>query len=240
VGARGEPVGKEIAQALQAQLARTRVFSLDAEYIAGPTQLRPGLELRSDGANLAGILTQLRDREPERFEALVAELIRWLPEFDRILLDTTSQGMRFLALRTRESRRAIPASDLSQGTLLALTMLTLAHLPAPPPIACIEEPDRGLHPRLLRDVRDALYRLSYPDSFGEHREPVQVIATTHSPYLLDLFRDHPEEIVIAEKAGHEARFERLADRKDLDEILESGHLGDIWYSGVLGGVPAEP
>jgi predicted ATPase len=118
-------------------------------------------------------------------------------------------------------------------------MLSLAYLPDPPSIVCLEEPDRGIHPRLLRDVRDALYRLSYPEQFGEEREPVQVIATTHSPYMLDLFKDHPEEIVIAQKEGQEARFERLADRPDVDEILQDAHLGDLWYSGILGGVPAE-
>jgi predicted ATPase len=92
---------------------------------------------------------------------------------------------------------------------------------------------------MLREVRDVLYRLSYPQSFGLARRAVQVIATTHSPYLLDLFREHPEEIVIAQKHGAEARFERLADRADLKELLSEGSLGDMWFSGILGGVPEE-
>ena len=85
---------------------------------------------------------------------------------------------------------------------------------------------------------DALYRLAYPEGSGEKREPVQVIATTHNPYFLDLFREHPEEIVIAEKVGLEAKFSRLSDRKDLEEILADAPLSEVWYSGVLGGVPA--
>jgi predicted ATPase len=104
---------------------------------------------------------------------------------------------------------------------------------------CLEETDRGVHPRLLREVRDALYRLSYPASFGEQREAVQIVATTHSPFLLDLFRDHPEEIVIANKRGPSATFERLCDRPDVKEILREGSLGDIWFSGILGGVPED-
>jgi predicted ATPase len=143
-------------------------------------------------------------------------------------------------LRTKEGQHQIKAADLSQGTLLALAIMTLAYLPDPPPIMAFEEPDRGLHPRLLRDVRDALYRLAYPENFGEARKPVQVIATTHSPYMLDLFRDHPDEIVIASKVGDNVKFERLSDRPDLDEILADSHLGDLWYSGILGGVPDQP
>ena len=95
-------------------------------------------------------------------------------------------------LRTADNGgHSIPASDLSHGTLLALAMLTLAYLPNPPSLIGLEEPDRGIHPRLLRDIRDALYRLAYPESFGESRPPVQVIATTQLPHFLDQFSDHP-------------------------------------------------
>lgn len=219
-------------------LQSLQVYSLDAKAIAAPVQLRPRMALAANGGQLAGVLDQLRDQSPERFEALNLELSRWMPEFDRVLFETPAQGSRSIRLRLAVGGHAIPAADLSQGTLIALAILTLAYLPEPPAVIGLEEPDRGLHPRLLRDVRDAIYRLAYPEQFGEQREPVQVIATTHSPYFLDLFRDHPEEIVIAEKAGNEARFHKLTDRSDLKEILADAHLGEVWYSGVLGGVPA--
>jgi len=219
-------------------LNRSRIFSLDAGAIAQPVLLHPNTELAPTGANLAGVLDRLRDQNPERFEALNRELMRWIPEFDRILFETPEQGQRSIALRTREGRHVIKARDLSQGTLIALALLTIAYLPEPPSIVCLEEPDHGLHPRLLRDVRDALYRLAYPEGSNEKRDPVQVIATTHNPYFLDLFRDHPEEIVIAEKIGLGAKFSRLSDRIDLEEILGDAPLSEVWYSGVLGGVPA--
>lgn len=38
--------------------------------------------------------------------------------------------------------------------------------------------------------------------------------------------------------GLEARFSRLSDRADLEEILGDAPLSEVWYSGVLGGVPA--
>jgi hypothetical protein len=93
---------------------------------------------------------------------------------------------------------------------------------------------------LLRNVQDALYRLSYPESVGEKRESIQVIATTHSPYLLDLYSEHPEDIVIASKDEQGVRFERLSDMPHIDEILQGVQLGEIWYSGILGGVPSQP
>jgi predicted ATPase len=225
-------------EACRRALDRSRFFSLNANAIAHHVQLHPQMEMAETGANLAGVLDRLRDQNPERFEALNQELARWIPEFDRILFETPGQGLRSVALRTREGGHVIKATDLSQGTLIALALLTIAYLPEPPSIVCLEEPDHGLHPRLLRDVRDALYRLAYPEGSNEKREPVQVIATTHNPYFLDLFREHPEEIVIAEKVGLEGKFSRLTDRKDLEEILGDAPLSEVWYSGVLGGVPA--
>ena len=87
-------------------------------------------------------------------------------------------------------------------------------------------------------MRDVLYRLSFPEEHGESREAVQVIATTHSPYMLDLFRDHPEQVVIAQKVEDNVRFERLTERPDFERILQDTPLGDAWYSGILGGVLA--
>jgi len=75
--------------------------------------------------------------------------------------------------------------------------------------------------------------------FEVDRPPTQVIVTTHSPYLLDLFRDHPEEVIVTQKRGREAHFERLSDRPDLPQLLEEGALGDLWFSGIIGGVPEE-
>ena len=233
----GKPDGR-LREVFVRALKGARSFALDANEIGKPVELRPDIELAPNGGNLAGVLDRLRDQHPERFAALNAELGRWIPEFDQILFDTPDRGHRSIALRTREGGHKIKATDLSQGTLIALALLTIAYLPTPPSIVCLEEPDHGLHPRLLREVRDALYRLAFPEDSGEKREPVQVIATTHNPYFLDLFREHPEQIVIAEKVGLEGKFTRLSDRKDLEEILGDAPLSEVWYSGVLGGVPA--
>jgi len=234
----GPGITPETLDSLVKDLRRTRGYAFQGQKIAAQVQLQQNMEMGADGFGLACVLDRLRDQHPERFEALNAELARWVPEFDRVLFDTPGAGQRSVMLRRRGGGK-IPAADLSQGTLFALAVLTLAHLPEPPPLVCLEEPDHGMHPRLLRDVRDAIYRLAYPQDFGEKRQPVQVVATTHSPYMLDLFRDHPEEIVIAQKTEDNVVFERLSDRADLDRILRDTHLGDAWYSGILGGVPAE-
>jgi predicted ATPase len=222
---------------IESELLGFRSFCFDPAQIAAPVNLSPTHELQSDGSQLAGVLDRLRDNNPERFEAINVALAEWFPDYDRILFETPANGMRAFQLRARESQIPIKAAQLSDGTLLAIAILTLAYLPNPPTIITIEEPDRGIHPRLLRRLQDALYRLCYPEGNGEKRSPVQVIATTHSPYFLDLFKDHPEEIVIAEKNGLDAKFGRLSDQPYIGEVLQDAPLGEAWFTGILGGVP---
>ena len=234
-----EPASKRADGLVGAIRRGIRVYSLDARALAARTGQAGQTELGPDGSGFAWVLARLQDRYRDRFEKLSKQLTFWLPEFTEVTFDF-SQGKRVFFLRRREGGHEIPASDLSQGELLTLALLTLAYSPEPPKLIALEEPDRGIHPRLLRLVRDAFYRLSYPESCGEDREPVQVIATTHSPYFLDLFREHPEEIVIANRMGDNVRFERLSEQPSMEEILAGSSLGEIWYTGILGGVPSEP
>ena len=225
---------------LRTQLQSIRAFLLDHYAMAGPTKREEGAELSSNGGNIAAVLAGWKEKQPTVFAALEQEFCRLMPEFSTLGFREVRGGrIELTAQLAQNGHEVIPADSLSQGTLYLLAILTLAFTPEPPAVVCLEEADRGMHPRSLREVRDALYRLSYPQDCGMDRAPVQVIATTHSPYLLDQFKEHPEEVVLASKHGREANFERLSDRADLMEMMKEAHLGDLWYSGILGGVPGE-
>jgi predicted ATPase len=221
---------------LRARLASLRAYRFDHEVLARPTYSESGDELGAQGEGLAARLAALHRRAPTAFAELEAGLRELLPEYDGVEFSGEENSF---ALRPREARaEAVAAEDLSQGTLYLLALLALVHDPAPPALICIEELDRGLHPRILGATRDLLYRLSHP---SEGRPACQVIVTTHSPLLLDLFRERPEEVVIAQKTGRAATFVRLSELPHLAEVLaEGGPLGELWYAGILGGVPEEP
>lgn len=224
--------------ALRERLGTIRGYVLDYEAMAGSARQSDGAELAADGSNLAAVLAHLRAAAPESYAELSGELLRLMAEFKALELGELPGGRVEFGLRLAEGE-VLPAGELSQGTLYLTAVLALAFDPTPPAVLCIEEVDRGVHPRMLREIRDALYRLSHPPGRRAGVEPVQIIATSHSPYFIDLFRDHPEEVVISHKVGRAARFERLSDRPDLPELLQEGSLGDMWFSGILGGIPEE-
>jgi predicted ATPase len=234
----GDPLTQDTRGDFLTRVKSTRVYALESAKMAQAVDSRRVVELSRTGDNLAGALTYLRDQDEDAYDHLREELQRWLPEFDSIGFKNDQNGYRELSLRQVGSKQPVPASELSEGTLLALALLAIVYQPGAPTLIGLEEPDRGLHPRLLREVRDALYRLSFPSDFGLKRKPVQVVATTHSPLFLDLFKDHPEQIIIAEKNPNgTASFRSLADDPQLREMIGDAPLGEVWYSGVLGGVP---
>jgi predicted ATPase len=222
--------------ALREEIASIRSYAFDPEAMAAPAPRAVGAELAADGANLAAVLAEWSVHAPTAFAAFTADALRLFPEFMQFALESHPGDRVGLAFTLIGEVGVVRGEDLSQGMLHTLAVVALAAMPSPPAVIGIEEVDRGVHPRMLREVRDALYRLTYPGP-GSGRRASQVVATTHSPYLLDLFRDHPEEVVISQKVGREAHFERLSDRADLAQLLEEGSLGDIWFSGILGGVP---
>lgn len=214
--------------------SRPRLFSLVSTRIAETNQLQKGGVVSDDGYGLSNALDQLRDRQPEVFEELNEILPSWFPEFDRVLFDTPQTGHRQFSLRTRIGKHAVPASQLSDGTLLAFFVFALQFIEDRPRIICMEEPEHGVHPHLLERIKDALLGIAY--STDPDRR-AQVVVTTHSPYLLDALREHPECIVIASKSGLESSFTRLSDSPEVLEALGCQSLGSLWYTGVLGGTP---
>lgn len=213
-----------------------------SSYVLNPVALaRPVAEgtkpcLESDGKGFPAVLAALKERSGERWAEFVAEVNRLLPEISDLDVCATDDGLLGYTV-TNSNGLVLRPDNLSQGTLVIIALVALAMDGARPSFLCLEEIERGIHPRLLRDVRDSLYRLSFPADSGDTVPPVQVVVTTHSPYLLDLFVDNPEDVVLAAKKGESAYFQKLSDMPELAEMLENGRLGDLWYSGILGGVP---
>ena len=65
----------------------------------------------------------------------------------------------------------------------------------------------------------------------------QIVLTTHSPVLLNEFRDFPECVLIFDRDETGSHVTKLSDRPDWVAALRTAPLGELWYAGVLGGVP---
>src|SRR5206468_2618125 len=115
----------------------------------------------------------------------------------------------------------LPASQASDGLLLVLAYLAILYSPEPPRLLLIEEPENGIHPRRLADVLKVLKELVHDQS------RTQVLLTTHSPYVVDLFQ--PQEVTLCLKGADGAvTTHRLSESKTVREQLDIFQLGEIW------------
>lgn len=190
-----------------------------------PTDL-PNEHLAEDFRNLGLILNNLR-RDPTAKRALLENVKTFYDGADDVGVNITAGTVQVVLEERGGSNRdfTIPATRLSDGTLRWLSLLAILLSPAPPALACIEEPEIGLHPDMIPPLAKLL---------GDASERMQLIVTTHSDALVDALSETPESIVVVEKEAGATNMKRL-DRNGLGVWLEKYTLGQLWRKGEIGG-----
>ncbi|MEH0422816.1 AAA family ATPase [Streptomyces sp. B21-083] len=220
--------GSEVALVAK-QLSSLRVFDVNVEAARAPARLDRGwFHLSHNADNLAAFLEWL-SQDITAWEHLVEDAKSVLPQLDNIEFVRVGGGAEqvTLLLRERGLRRVTPLADASYGTVRLLGLLALLYDPGLPALTCIEEIDHGLHPQALQLIVNRLREAS---------NRTQFIIATHSPALTDRLR--PEEIVICERDDEGASLIPAITTTEVSAIVEeSGDLplGELWFSGVLGG-----
>ncbi len=190
-----------------------------------------------DGSQLAAVLDYYLRRDRRRFDAVVASLARLLPGFEDLRIETPRPEVRRVQA-VIDGGFELEGARLSTGVRLCIFFVALAHHPAPPELLLLEEPECGVHPARLRDVMDLLRGLTM-GALGA--APVQVLLTTHSPYLLDHVRLPEDQVLVFRRAPDGARSATEADAERIKVFLDEFLLGEVWFNqgedGLLAKVP---
>lgn len=200
-------------------------------------------ELGPSGEHLASLLALLKQRQPDKFEKLLNQVRRLFPHITDISVSGAgggTWGWKTLRIHERDNGYdvAFNSQQTSDGVLRFLAVASLLYLNKLPSIVMFEEPENGIHPQLLREVIQLLRDLTHQKSPRQ----CQVFFTTHSPYVLDEFLDHPEEVFIMERSQPQAgaTIKQLSKASQLREVRDSfSSLGEAWYSGLIGGTVRE-
>jgi len=190
--------------------------------------------LNENGDNFSSWLMTLQNSHREEFRRIEQVAMDVLPDLKEVLTPPTQFATTYVTTREKHLKRPVHIWQMSDGELTFLALLSLIF--APPelgaPLYCVEEPENHLHPRLLETLVEVLTQRQ--NELGLNA--AQIIATTHSPYLVDKVK--LDELIVAEKNKGATKFTRPASKKHLRELLEKEEvgLGDLWYSGALGGV----
>ncbi len=207
-------------------------FSTMGFYNLDPVQIRsvqapdPGAMLSRNGQNIASMVHRLTTDSPEtmsRVRRYLHEVVPGIRDVSRIQIANQE---------TLEFRQDVQGSDhpwrfyansMSDGTLRALGILVAifqrdTNGEAAIPLVGIEEPETALHPAAAGVLLEALRHAS---------EHTQIIATTHSPQLIDDKELHPNQLLAVASSGGVTRIGRLDDKGRLamqEHLFTAGEL----------------
>jgi len=189
--------------------------------------------LGSTGREIQDVLQYWAENDREKFELVSQELDDCL---GIRLKSVDEEGEKIIKVLEKDSLE-IPLSNMSDGTLRIMAYYVLLHQDQLPTLIGIEEPERNLHPGLLREVASVVKRLS---------QKTQVIITTHSSQLLDCFTldeiNSDVSVLLLSKTddvGTQAfPIDELGkSRDDLSEWMRDFGVGSaIYHSHLLQGI----
>jgi len=190
--------------------------------VRGASVTRDERRVEPDGQNLIAVLhtLYLNDRAFEEFldKAMSAAFPN---DYEKLIFPPEADGRTQLRVRRKHRKRDDTSADLSDGTLRFLLLMTILGSPDPAPLIAIDEPETGLHPRMMAIVAEVAENAARKS---------QIIFSTHSPSFLDAFDDEPPTTTIVTLEGSETRLKTIAG-EELKRWIDDYSLSKFVFSG---------
>lgn len=180
-------------------------------------------ELEEDGSNLAIVLSAIRE-DPEKrskFANLVKDLLPFVED-----VDTERLPDKTLLFKLRETYTPgvyLPAPLMSDGTVNVTALVVALYFEAKRLIV-VEEPERNIHPSLIRNVVGMMKEASA----GK-----QIIVTTHSPEIVK-HADLQDIILISRGKDGCSKVSRPAEQDEVKTFLQTEiGIEDLYVDNLL-------
>ena len=189
----------------------------------------PGATVLGDsGENLSTVLEAIC-KDPERQHTLISWVHELTPMDIEDLEFRRDLSGRVHLLVVERGGHTVSAYSASDGTLRFLGMLAVLLSPDPAGIYFFEEIDNGIHPNRLWLLVDLIERQTAKNG-------IQVIATTHSPDMLNFINDTTFEntsITYRDEKSADAIIRPVAELPNARELRNSQGLGRLHTSGWM-------
>lgn len=242
----GKPIDEDVRPPLvmSQEFISVEYLHLDANLMVRTSHAEDETpRMAQDGSGLASALAWMKGATEDELALITADLRRVVPGVKRIRtlrerfthrridkididgqpvwrpVDEPRIGDRFLI--EFDDGSEIPADLLSEGTVLALGLLTKLREPGRPQLVLLDDIDRGLHLGAQVKLVHVLRELMKVDP------KLQIVCTTHSPYLLDLFE--PAEVrVLALDSERRTHARPLTEHPDFSKWKFGTQTGELW------------
>ncbi len=230
----GPQFAKEVAQAVSS----FGYYHLDASTLKTLGTGQEWERIGYNGERLPDFLAWAKST-PEGapvYERILDQMRELLPGLDSIIVTQVRTERQGIAMSFKGYHGYLAAPDLSDGTLLTLGLLCVMHGPLRPKLLCIEEPETGLHPRRLRWLFDRFLELAYPPA---GQQAVQVVLSTHSPYLVDFFSEMPDHVQVVTQTDGQTTISplnKIVTEQFHEPVVSGEPVGRLWATGLYEGL----
>ncbi len=182
--------------------------------------------MREDGYGLATVLSDMK-LSGSHFESILDQTRAIVPTFEDLRVKREKVDKEQIGYGLTFSMKGapdLPPAAVSDGTMLVLGLLTLL-VGYPKEVDAgllflIDELEHGLHPKALGELVSHLRRLA-------EESRVQILATSHSPYLVDWLK--PEEVRITSLLEDGSAVIRgLGDHPEFESWKDEMRPGEFW------------
>lgn len=176
------------------------------------------LSLQTKGEGFPTFLEELLRSDRKLFFEMEQHFAKMFPSYT---IDIQKSGNSNVLTFKLQDNQTLPASSVSDGAILYLAYLAVIHQPNPPKILLIEEPETGVHYASLKDIVTSLKKLC-------KEKEVQIVMTTHSPYLLDCVEPDEVYVFAKNKETGAVSAKRLSEFKETQRLQKHFMTGEIW------------
>lgn len=194
-------------------------------YKRAENKLKIYNKLWIDAANLSSILKTILDDGMKK-----SEIIEWIkiliPEIESVSVEKDLGGKEELMIVEKSyPDKPFTGNLISEGTYSIIALLTLFYQTDQPQFVCIEEPETGLNPAVLRELIPFLREMT--EKYHHH-----IWITTHSTSLVSELSEN--ELIIVNKKNGETQTNQCKE-----EDFEKMRPDEAWMSNMLkgGGLP---
>jgi predicted ATPase len=209
-----------------AKFDQSAFIRFSAGQLAAPALVRTNPpRVSKDGSGLAATLSHIRDKHKTRFDAIIEAFRRVIPDvkvvrFDKELVPQTDVYGDSL-LVDYQGVAGVKASHVSSGTLFALGLLTVTLGADSANVILLDDLDHGLHPKAQMELVEVFRGLI------EQNPDLQIIATSHSPYILHHLEWNEVRVTALQDDGS-AICKPLTDHPEVDRWREAMTPGEFW------------
>lgn len=197
----------------------SRIFVGREDYLK--LKLNSDQRLNLACSNLEKVLKRLLHDKFKR-EEIYEWLQLFIPGFEKVEIDSHNlSGLDTLLIYEKGYQKPFSKNLISDGTYNILCLLTAVFQSDEPQFLCIEEPENGLNPFVVKELVN-LFRAACEEK-GHY-----IWLNTHSQSLVEMLT--PEEIILVDKVNGETRVKQISGLN-----LHGIPTDEAWFSGALGG-----